>query len=208
VMKQEVDGVVQGGVFEMPIRLASSAMRARFNPADGQMWVSGFKGWQTNAARNSSLQRIRYTGKPIATPEEMRVTKKGVYISFTQKLDKELAEDITSYNVTWWNYLWSPQYGSGHFSVNNPDKERLSRAMKKESHAGGTGRRGVSKPKFDGDKVVVKSATLQADGKTVFLDIPTIRTVMQMRIKLDVETEDGDEIITSIYNTIHKLAEK
>ena len=30
---------------------------------------------------------------------------------------------------------------------------------------------------------------------------------MQMQIKIDVETEDGDEIITTIYNTIHKLAE-
>ena len=208
VMKQEVDGLVQGGVFELPIMLSSSAMRGRFNPADKQLYVAGFRGWQTNAAKESSLQRIRYNGKAVASPKEMKVTKDGIYITFTQKLDKELAEDKTSYSIKWWNYLWSPQYGSAHFSVNNPDKEAIAQAMKKETKAGGTKGSKVAKPSFAGDNVPVKSAKLLPDGKTVFIEVPGMRTVMQMEIAVDVETVDGDEIITKIYNSIHKLADK
>ena len=196
VMKEDVDGTVQGGVFALPIKLTSSAMRARFNPVDKQLYVSGFKGWQTNAAKASSLQRIRFNGAKVNTPLSMRATKKGIYISFTEKLDKELAEDPGSYSIKWWKYLWTPMYGSGHFSVSNVDEVAEANAMKKES-----------KKYRKEDKVPVKSVTLQADGKTVFIEIPGIRPVMQMEISLDLETVDGDEIITKIYNTIHKLAD-
>ncbi|NRA36528.1 MAG: cytochrome C, partial [Planctomycetes bacterium] len=208
VMKQDVDGVVQGGVFELPLKLSSAAMRGRFNPVDKQLYVAGFRGWQTNAAKASALQRIRYTGKAVALPKDMRVTKKGIYISFTQKLDKELAEDISSYSIKWWNYLWSPQYGSAHYSVNNVDEEALQAGLNSETKANGTKGDKVTAAAFKGDDVPVQSVTLQADGKTVFLEIPSIRTVMQMEISLDLETEDGDLIITKIYNSIHKLAEK
>ena len=208
VMKQDIEGGVQGGVFELPIMLTSSAMRGRFNPVDKQLYVAGFRGWQTNAAKESALQRIRYNGKKVATPKEMKVTKDGVYITFTQKLDKELAEDKGSYSIKWWNYLWSPQYGSAHFSVNNPDKEAMKKAMGKESKAGGTRGSKVAKPSFAGDDVPLASAKLLEDGKTVFLKIPGIRPVMQMEISLDVETVEGEEIITKIYNSIYKLADK
>ena len=80
--------------------------------------------------------------------------------------------------------------------------------MKKETKAGGTRGGKVAKPSFAGDDVPVKSAKLLPDGKTVFIEIPGMRTVMQMEISVDVETVDGDEIITKIYNSIHKLAEK
>ena len=208
VLKEEVKGRVQGGVVKLPVKLMSSAMRGRFNPRDGQLYVSGFRGWQTNAAKPSSIQRVRYTGDPLAIPTGMRVTKKGVYLTFTQKLDKELAEDVTSYDVSWWQYVWGPQYGSGHFSIDNPDEEALAAALKQETKGKGTRGSGVHKDGFNGDKVTVKSATLQSDGKTVFLEIPTIKPVMQMKIGIDVETEDGEVIITSVYNTIHELGDK
>ena len=138
----------------------------------------------------------------------MKATKKGIYLTFTEKLDKELAEDVESYSIRWWNYVWGPQYGSAHFSINNPDKAAMELALKKETKAGGTRGGNVAEAGFKGDEVKVEKATLQADGKTVFLEIPSIReNVMQMKIALDVETEDGEPIVTEIYNSIHKLAE-
>ncbi|MCM8530677.1 MAG: cytochrome C, partial [Lentisphaeraceae bacterium] len=172
-----------------------------------QLYVSGFRGWQTNAAKESGFHRISYTGKKVALPKEMKVTKKGVYLTFTEKLDKELAEDIGSYSIKWWNYVWGPQYGSAHFSVNNPDKEAMAKALVSESKSGGTRGASVSAAAFKGDDVPVKSAKLLEDGKTVFLEIPNIRPVMQMEIALDLETEEGEVIISKIYNSIYKLAE-
>ena len=50
----------------------------------------------------------------------------------------------------------------------------------------------------------VESARLLGDGKSVQLKVPTIGPAHQMEISIDVETEDGDEIITKIWNTVHE----
>ena len=49
----------------------------------------------------------------------------------------------------------------------------------------------------------MEAAKLLPDGKTVFLKVPSIGPAHQMEIAIDVETEDGDEIITKIWNTVH-----
>ena len=48
-----------------PGQLTSSAMRARFNPADGQLYVAGLSGWQSDAVALTGFDRIRYTGKEV-----------------------------------------------------------------------------------------------------------------------------------------------
>jgi hypothetical protein len=193
VMKEEVNGQIQGGVVRIPVTLGSSAMRARFNPLDNQLYVSGLRGWQTNAARNSAIQRVRYTGKEVNLPVNMSVTKKGVEIEFTCELDKELAEDIQSYSVSWWNYVWGPMYGSGEFSVDTPDKAAEDKVLLRES-----------KSHVKHDKVVVKSAKLSKDKKKVFLEID-MKEVMQMHIKFDLETIKGKPVISEIFNTVNAL---
>ena len=112
VMHEEKDGVVQGGVTKLPIKLSSSAMRARVNPADGQVYVSGLKGWQTNAAKPGGLDRIRYTGKPVHMVSGMKVVDKGILLEFTTKLDEELANDVASYSVQGKKITWSSAYGT------------------------------------------------------------------------------------------------
>jgi hypothetical protein len=39
----------------------------------------------------------------------------------------------------------------------------------------------------------------------VFLEIPGIKPVMQMHLKVDLESTGGDEITIDIWNTINKL---
>ena len=51
---------------KLPLKFDSGIMRARFSPADGQLYVAGLKGWQTDSAHDGCLQRVRYTGKPRA----------------------------------------------------------------------------------------------------------------------------------------------
>ncbi|MAB87951.1 MAG: hypothetical protein CMJ90_00640, partial [Planctomycetes bacterium] len=104
------------------------------------------------------------------------------------------ANDTESYSVKWWNYVWSPQYGSPEVSADKPDPAVLEKAQKTELK--GHRRR---------DKVTVKSATLQPDKRTVFLEIPGIKPVMQMHLKVDLESTGGDEITIDIWNTINKL---
>ncbi len=64
-MQEEVDGRPQGGIVRFPLKFDTGIMRARFNPADGQLYVAGLRGWQTDAGHDGALQRVRYTGKTV-----------------------------------------------------------------------------------------------------------------------------------------------
>jgi glucose/arabinose dehydrogenase len=178
VLKEEKNGQMQGGVVKFPLKFTSSAMRARVNPKDGQVYVAGLKGWQSNAAKDGGFDRVRYTGKPVAMPSGLHAVPGGLKISFTQALDEELAEDPESFGVKACNIRWTHDYGSGEYLVDGDSK-------------GWT-------------PFKVKSAKLGDDGKSVTLEIPGIQPVHMMEITIDVETEDGDEIITKINSTLHE----
>ncbi len=93
VLRQKVgNGLYQGGVAKLPVKLSSSAQRAVFHP-DGSMYVVGFRGWQTNAANEAGLQRIRRNYKKVnPLPTAMVVTKEGIKLTFDVELDDELGE--------------------------------------------------------------------------------------------------------------------
>ena len=103
-------------------------------------------------------------------------------LTFTNPLDPESATNPEFYAVEWWQYRYTKNYGSPDYSVNDPSKR---------------GR----------DDVPIKSITLSKDGRTVSLEIPEIRPVMQMGIRLRVKAADGTRIRQEIYNTIHSVPE-
>lgn len=176
-------GTIQGGVVRFPLKFDSGVMRARVNPADGQVYVAGLRGWQTDAATDACFQRVRYTGKPIYMPDAMKVRPNGIEITFTQPLDEEVANDPGSYGIEQWNYRWTGEYGSDEYSARNP------------------GTKGH-------DTVEVKSAKLQADGRTVLLEIEDFRPVMQMLVKYDLEATDGTVMRDEIACTVNAVGDR
>ncbi len=177
VITENADGITQGGVFRFPVKFDSGTMRARFNALDGQLWICGLKGWQTSAAKDGCLQRVRYTGKKIFFPASLNVHANGIEIGFTNPLDEKSAGDAANYAVQHWNYKWTSNYGSASYkpSDNTTGKETLA----------------------------VKSAKLSADRKKVFLEIEGVRKVDQMEIKMNVNGADGTPVPARILNTIH-----
>lgn len=180
VMKETVNGQMQGGVVKIPVKFTSSAMRGRFNPKDGQLYISGLQGWQTSAVKLAGFDRVRYTGKSVQTVRSLHVTKTGVELCFTQPLDASSANDVENYSGKRWNYERAEHYGSDEFSVTDPKKK---------------GR----------DELTIKSAKLQADGKTVVLEIADFKPAMQEMISFDIKAKDGTAISQSIQHTIHTL---
>jgi hypothetical protein len=138
------------------------------------------RGWTTTGVRDGALQRVRYTGKPLRTVLEMKATKGAIALTFSDPLDPETAGDPDSYAVQQWNYLYSEKYGSPDLSVADPKKK---------------GR----------DAVDVKSAKLSPDGKTVTLEIPGLRPVMQLGMKVRAKAADGGAVALELYATIHKV---
>jgi hypothetical protein len=180
VLKENVDGTWQGGVVRFPLQFNTGICRARFNPADGQLYVAGLRGWQTDAAKDAGFQRVRYTGKPVNMPTGLHVKPDGIEIAFTAPLDDTSAKDVQNYDVEQWNYVWSSDYGSPEMSVENPKVK---------------GR----------DPVDVDSITVAPDRKTVFLKIEGLQPVMQMKIQMKIKAADGSPVDYAIVNTIQKI---
>ncbi|MCR9245202.1 MAG: hypothetical protein NXI31_09235 [bacterium] len=180
------EGPVQGGVVRLPVDFSSSCMRPRFSPHDGQLYVIGLKGWQTSAAREGGFHRVRRTKAPLDIPVKLRTCDEGVYLTFPQQLDVEVAEDPESYSVEIWNYLYSKAYGSPELSVLEPERD-------------------VERGKKNRDALKVTKATLGPDGKTVFLAIEGIQPVHQMRITWNVDTAEEEQCKGELHNSVHVL---
>ena len=178
VMRQEIGGQSHAGTVKLPYLFKSGVMRGRFSPRDGQLYLTGLKGWQTLAADDGCLQRVRYTGKPVNLPKDLKVTPNGLAITFTDPLDKETASDPDNYAVDWWNYRYSMEYGSKEYRVSNP---RMP------------GR----------EEVYVDTARLLPDRRTVILELEEIQPVMQMQISFSIRSASGTAIKQTIYNTIN-----
>jgi len=177
---EEAEGFVQGATIELPLNFESGIMRLRFNPSDGQLYVCGMKGWETNASRDGCLQRVRYTGKPVCLPADLHVRKDAIAITFTCPLDPKTANDEQSFGIEQYNYRWTGKYGSEKYKVSNPRQ-------------------------IGSDEVEVKSARLQSDGKTIVLEVPGLRPVMQMSIQMHLTAADGTPIECQIDNTINHV---
>ncbi len=180
VLVEEVEGVPQGGVVRFPLSFASGIMRARFHPQDRQLYVVGIKGWSTSGARDACFQRVRWTGKPFCTPRAMSVRKDGIEIAFTEPLDRAEAADPDRWAALWWNYLYSEKYGSPDFSVADPKKQAR-------------------------DTVEIKSVRVSDDGRTVFLEIPGMRPVMQMMVRFRLRAADGSTVAQEVYLTVNRV---
>jgi len=183
VLQERVGDIPQGGVVKFPLKFATGLMRARFSPADGQLYVAGLKGWQTNGVKDGAIQRVRYTGRSVTMPEALHVSKQGLTVRFTGALDRQSAADPQNWSILRHNYLWSGAYGSDTYKVSNPQEKGA-------------------------DQVPVRSVQVAADGKSVFLAIEGLIPVMQMRVKMNVKAADGSRVPDEIVHTINVVPEK
>lgn len=207
VLPQEVEfrgqPQMQGGLTRFNVTFDSGAMRARFNPKDGQLYVVGLRGWQTTAVKNGCLQRVRYTGEKVRTPLDLKVSAGRVEVRFGETLDAAVAKDPGSWNVETWNYLWSAAYGSPELSTKAPP------AQAAEVNKDG-------KPEFSKeqmaqakhDLVKVSRVELSADGRTAILHLVDLGPCMQMSLKYNLRSADGVDVSGRIVNTIHAVPAK
>ncbi len=179
VLREVVDGVAQGATVEWPLSFDSGVMRGRFHPRDGQLYVSGLKGWVSSAVNDGCLQRVRYTGKPVLTPVTMKSYHNGLALTFSAPLSKDIVEDAARYRVQRWDYRYGAEYGSEEY-------------------------RDVKKGVVGRDDVDVVSATVLDDGKTLFLEMDDFRPAMQYAITGQVADAKGHSTALAVYPTIHR----
>jgi hypothetical protein len=173
---ETVNGQAQGGMCALPLPLfPTGVMRARFHPADGQLYTCGMYAWAGNQQQPGGFYRVRYTGKPVYLPVELHARKDGVSITFSDKLDRKTAEQPGQYAVQIWSLKRSANYGSDHYNQKS---------------------------------LAVTKATLDADGRTVFLQIADLKPTWGMEIKCSLKNPAGGVLEVVIHNSIHEMGEK
>lgn len=180
---EQLGTVYQGGAVRFPLDFPTGTMRARFHPKDGQLYICGLFGWSSNKTRPGGFYRVRYTGQPAHMPVEYHVARNGISLKFSEPLDRATAQNVGNFAIQQWNYRWTKNYGSAHYSVADPKK---------------TGQ----------DDVRVSSATLLPDNQTVFLEIEDLQTVMQMRISWALKDVDGNAFENDMHATINRLGDE
>lgn len=147
-------------------------LNAIVNPADGQLYVTGFQVWGTVVKRLSGLARVRWTGKPRVLLQEVTPTDKGVVLRFNAKLDAKLATNPESYSAERWNYKRTPEYGSPHLKLDGSNGQEWLNAS---------------------------SAYLSTDGKSVLVAFPEMKTCHQMRVGWGLQSADGLKAANTAY---------
>ena len=157
------------------------ALNASVNPRDGFLYVTGFQvnGWGTTAKRLSALCRVRYTGAPCTLPREVVPMDKGVLLRFDVALDPQRAADRANYSLESWHYKRTFNYGSPHLKADDKPGQ---------------------------DWLTPTSVYLARDGRSVFVAVPNMKPVAQMRIGWALAIKGGATFQESAYFTPYELA--
>ena len=156
-------------------------LNATVNPADGLLYMTGFQviGWGTTANRVSGLMRMRYTGAPCPLPTEVVPMDKGVLVRFDLPLDPRKAADLTNYSSESWHYKRTYKYGSPHLKADGTPGQ---------------------------DWLAPSSVYLSKDGKGIFLGIPDMKPVQQMRVGWMIAATDGTPVESNAFFTPYVLS--
>jgi cytochrome c2 len=179
-LRETINGQAQGAVMELPVQFESGAMRGRFHPRDEQLYVTGLKGWVSSAAQDGCFQRVRYTGKPLHLPTDIKTFANGIKLTFSEPLDPASASDPDNYFLEQWNYHWSADYGSADYKPSDP---------KQEGH----------------EPVEVRSAMVLDGGRSVFLEIDPLVPVMQVAVQFKLRAAGGAPVEHTVYHTINRV---
>ena len=170
----------QGAVVSVTRAFDYPPLNGSVNPADGQLYIAGFQiiGWGTTATRMSGLGRVRYTGAESTLPSDVVAMDKGILVRFDTALDAAKAANPDNYSVTSWKYKRTYQYGSPQFKAD--------------------GTPGI-------DRLAPSHAYLSKDGRSVFIGVPDMKPVMQMRLGWSLATARGAAFENSAYFTPYEL---
>jgi glucose/arabinose dehydrogenase/mono/diheme cytochrome c family protein len=169
---------LQAAVVSLTREFAFAPLHGAVNPADGQLYVIGFQIWGTEAKQITGLSRFRYTEAPTTLPLDVAAMDKGVLLRFDVPLDAAAAADPANYSAERWNYQRTAAYGSPHFKLD--------------------GSRGQ-------ETLTPSSAYLSRDRKSVFVGIPDMQRVMQLRVGWSLRTEAGAAFAQNAYLTPYEV---
>ncbi len=182
VLLNERGARLQASVVSITKAFAFTPLNGSVNPADGQFYVAGFQviGWGNVLDVGSGFARVRYTGAPVTLPREIIPMQNGVLVRFDVALDPQRARDPASYSLQSWGYQRTFKYGSPQFKADGSPGQ---------------------------DALPASSAYLSRDGRSVFIGVPNLKPVMQLRVGWSLATAAGQSFDDNAYTTPYELAQ-
>ena len=168
----------QGAVSLWPVALDQPLLKGEVNPADGALYLTGFRIWGSVAKTWNGIRRIRYAGGEVNYPVGVRSVKEGLILEFALALSEASAGDRANYHVSRWNYRRTGKYGSGHFRTDGQPGTEI---------------------------VGIGGAILSRDRRSVLITLPEMRPVMQLEIAYRLTGAAGEEVTGAAYATVHGL---
>ena len=177
----ERTGRMQAAVVSVTRDFDFPTLNGAVNPADGQLYLTGFQilGWGTTATRLAGLGRVRYTGAEFTGPRAVVPMQSGILLRFDAALDPAAAANPDNFSITSWHYKRTYSYGSPQFKAD--------------------GSNGI-------DRLAPSHAYLSSDRRAVFIAVPGMSPVMQMRVAWSLKTVAGHAFQESAYFTPYQLA--
>jgi azurin len=176
LLRDEVQGQVQGAFYPIAGEFKSGVHRGNFNPVDGQLYLSGMAGWGTYSIERGCLQRVRYTGNEQPMPIGFHVHENGIAVRFSKPLNAAVCQQARNHFAQAWNYRYSAAYGSSEYSTR---------------HYGIRGH----------DRLDVRSSHVLDEGKTLFLEIPELQPVNNLHLQMTIDADKTQDL----YLTCHRL---
>ena len=141
-------------------------LNGAMNPADGQLYIAGFQviGWGNILDTLSGIGRVRYPGRPSLTPKNIVPMTNGVLLSFDVALDPAKAKDPANFSLATWHYLRRYTYGSAQYKADGTPGN---------------------------DWLTPSSVYLSKDGHSVFIGVPGMKHVEQLRIGWSIASSDA-----------------
>ena len=114
----------QGAIWKLPFQFDAGIQRLRIGPHDGAVYAVGLSGWQgPGGGKDGCLERVRWTGSKELVLKSARVVHDGVELEFSGDVTEPGARDAARYSAKRWNYQWTRNYGSAHYSVLDPARK-------------------------------------------------------------------------------------
>ena len=164
----------QGAVVPLEGEFLSGVMRGAFHPQDGQLYAVGLDGWGDYSTRDGCFQRVRYLGGKVRKPIGFKAHENGIRIDFAVELDEQQLQDTSNFFAQQWNYEYGKRYGSPEFSVNHPES-------------------------LGHDPLAVRSVQLLENKKSIFVEMPDLKPVMQLYLRMKLKDLDGVEFAADLF---------
>jgi len=120
VALEKVNGSYQGACFPFRQGFGSGNLALRFD-GQGAMFVGGTnRGWGSRGTAPFSLERLEWTGELPFEIHTMRAEPDGFTLRFTEAIDPKTAEDVKSYELQTYTYIYQSSYGSPEVDHTQP----------------------------------------------------------------------------------------